>query len=125
MILNQENPWKIRFLKVGHIAFRTAISIVILTLLTSTTPFPKLLEGLKWFKIPKVIHSLLSFIYRFIFIIVDEFQRANRAGQSREFSKNLKLGWRGRGWILATSLIRSIERSERVYNAMLGRGYEE
>ena len=106
-----------------HIIIRAALALTFLTLLTSTTPFPKLLEGLRWFKMPKVIHSLLVFIYRFIYIIIDEFQRLNRGRKSREFGQNLGLAWKARASMIGTFLIRSIERSERVYQAMLARGY--
>jgi len=105
------------------ILLRAIIAIILLTLLTSTTPFPLLLEGLRWFRIPNVILSLLSFIYRFIYIIIDEFQRLNIGRKSRESGEHFKLSWKGRAWMIATFLMRSIERSERVYQAMLSRGY--
>lgn len=125
MIFGQESSWEMRTDRFLHITLRAGLAISVLTLLGSTTPFPMFLEGLKWFKIPKVIHSLLSFIYRFIYIIIDEFQRANRGRQSREFRRNLLLTWKGRSYMIGSFLIRSIERSERVYGAMLARGYGE
>lgn len=102
---------------------RSILALTFLILLTSTTPFPKLLEGLRWYKLPQVLHSLLSFMYRFIYIIIDEFQRLNRGRKSREFGKNLSLAWRSKSQMIGTFFIRSIERSERVYQAMLARGY--
>lgn len=125
MIFRGQSSWDTRIDRLLHITLRSALAISFLTLLAATTPFPRLLRGLKWFGIPKVVHSLLSFIYRFIYIIIDEFQRANRGRQSREFRRNLTLAWRGRSWMIASFLIRSIERSERVYGAMLARGYGE
>jgi len=106
-----------------YIMMRSILAVTFLTLLTSTTPFPLLLEGLRWYRLPKVLHLLLSFIYRFIYIIIDEFQKLNRGRRSREFGRHIKLSWKGRSWMIGTFLIRSIERSERVYQAMLSRGY--
>lgn len=106
-----------------YILGRSTLALTFLVLLTSTTPFPLLLEGLSWYRLPKVLHSLLSFIYRFIYIIIDEFHRLNRGRRSREFGSKLSLSWRGRSWMLGSFLIRSLERSERVYGAMLARGY--
>lgn len=106
-----------------YIIARATLALTLLTILTSTTPFPLLLEGLRWYRLPNVLHSLLSFIYRFIYIIIDEFHRLNRGRSSREFGSKLTLSWRGRSWMVGTFLIRSIERSERVYQAMLSRGY--
>ncbi len=107
-----------------YIIVRAVLALTFLTILTSTTPFPLLLEGLRWYRLPHVLHSLLSFIYRFIYIIIDEFHKLNRGRASREFGNKLALSWRGRSWMLGSFLIRSIERSERVYGAMLARGYE-
>jgi cobalt/nickel transport system permease protein len=125
MILGHEATWEMGIDRLLHIILRAALAITFVTILASTTPFPRFLEGLKWLGIPKVIHSLLSFIYRFIYIIIDEFQRASRGMQSRELRKNLVLAWKSRSWMIGSFLVRSIERSERVYGAMLARGYGE
>lgn len=117
---SQGIPWWHSFF---YLLLRSTLAIMFLTLLTSTTPFPILLETLRWFKLPNVLHSLLSFNYRFIYIIIDEFQRLNRGRKSREFGQRSRLSWRGRSWMLGTFFIRSLERSERVYQAMLSRGY--
>jgi len=106
-----------------YILLRAILALTFLILLTSTTPFPLLLDGLRWYRLPKVLHLLLSFIYRFIYIIIDEFHKLNRGRISREFGRRLGLAWRGRSWMLGSFLIRSVERSERVYQAMLSRGY--
>lgn len=106
-----------------YMIVRATLALTFLTLLTSTTSFPLLLDGLRWFKLPKVLHQLLSFIYRFIYIIIDEFQRLNRGRRSREFANQIRLSWKGRSWMVGTFLVRSIDRSERVYQAMLARGY--
>jgi len=106
------------------IILRAFAAIMALTLLTSTTHFPTLLSALQWMRIPKILLSLLSFMYRFTFILIDEFERLKIGRASRELGHNIKLAWKSRAWMLGTFLIRSVERSERVYRAMLARGFQ-
>lgn len=106
------------------IIIRASAAITALTLLMSTTPFPNFLAALCWLRLPKVILSLMSFLYNFVYIIVDEFERLGMGRKSRDFGSGLVLAWRSRAWMVGTFLIRAFERSERVYQSMLARGYE-
>ena len=108
----------------AHIVVRAVEAIAALSLLTSTTPFPKLVAAFEWYRVPSIILALLAFAYRFIYILVDELERLNVGRRSREFSRKLSIAWRGRAWMLGSFLVRSLERSERVYQAMLSRGYD-
>jgi cobalt/nickel transport system permease protein len=69
-------------------------------------------------------------MYRFLAVIGDEATRMNRARASRSASRDGRGGgsliWRGRvtGSLVGSLFIRSYERSERVYAAMLSRGYD-
>ena len=107
----------------SYVVLRAAVAVAVLSLLASTTPFPRLLSALGWYRVPAIMLSLLAFTYRFIYVLVDELERLNVGRRSREFSKNLVVAWRGRAWMLGSFLVRSLERSERVYQAMLARGY--
>ncbi len=107
-----------------NVAAKSLVSVFSIILLSSTTSFPELLKGLERLKVPRLLVALLSFTYRYIFVLVDEVQRMRRARDSR--------GWRGRwlgegkviGHMIATLFLRSYERGERVYGAMLARGYD-
>lgn len=105
------------------ISLKALVAAATLSLLAATTPFPAIIAALAWLRMPTIILSLLEFIYRFIYILVDEFERLDIGRQSREFSRTLRMAWRGRAWMLGTFFIRSIERAERVYGAMEARGY--
>jgi cobalt/nickel transport system permease protein len=107
----------------GHITLRASAAIMAISLLVSTTPFPSLLCALQWMRTPAIIISLMAFLYRFAYILVDEFERLGTGRKSREFTRSLILAWRSRAWMLGTFLLRSIERSERVYQAMAARGF--
>lgn len=100
------------------------LSALSLILLSATTPFPRLLKGLERLGVPKVIVMILSFMYRYIFVLVDEAMRLARARDSRNPGGGLL--WRARtlGNMIGTLFLRSYERGERVYQAMLARGFD-
>jgi cobalt/nickel transport system permease protein len=73
---------------------------------------------------------IISFLYRYLFVLTDEVMRMMRARQSRSAAAaGLKSGgsvaWRARiaGNMAGQLFLRSYERSDRIYNAMLSRGY--
>jgi len=92
-------------------------------LLVSTTPFSSLLRGLRMLGAPVILVDLLALTYRYLFVLVGEAMRLRRAAQAR--------GYRPRflgqavliGRLLAQLFVRSYARAERVYGAMVQRGY--
>lgn len=107
-----------------NVAAKSILSVLAVILMSSTTTFPDLLKGLEQLKVPKLLTSLLSFTYRYIFILADEVQRMKRARDSRGWKGHWL--WEGKviGHMIATLFLRSYERGERVYGAMLSRGYD-
>jgi len=107
-----------------NVTIKSTVSVLAIILLSSTTPFPELLKGMERLRIPHLMTTLLSFMYRYIFVLMDELQRMRRARDSR--------GWSGKwlwqikviGHMIAALFLRSYERGERVYAAMLARGYD-
>jgi len=107
-----------------NILAKAWLSILSLILLTSTTKMTHLLRGLEQLRMPRVMVMILSFMYRYIFVLVDEVMRMKQARDSRNFGG--KRLWRIRtiGNMIGTLFIRSYERGERVYVAMLARGFD-
>jgi len=66
---------------------------------------------------------LTSFMYRYSFILIDEMYRMKRARDSRCFGG--RWFWQSKiiGHMIGTLFLRSFHRGERVYLAMLSRGY--
>ena len=106
------------------IVLRSYLSILCMTLLISSTKFTRLLKGLEQLKIPKIFIMIMSFMYRYLFLLVDETQRMQRAKESRSFKKTkhfriVKI----LSNIIGVLFVRSYERAERVYLAMCSRGF--
>ena len=116
----------IRFLT---ILVKSWVSVQIAILLTVTTSFPDLLWGMRELRIPAPLISIVGFMYRYLFIFADEALRLMRARASRSGAGAGKGGggllWRGRvaGGMIGNLTLRAFERSERIYEAMVARGY--
>lgn len=103
--------------------FKSWLSVLTVVLLYSTTPFPKFVKGLESLRTPKVITMLFSFLYRFIWILMDEIKTMIRARDARAFGGGRMWHMRIVGQMVGSLFIRSYERAERVYAAMSARGY--
>jgi cobalt/nickel transport system permease protein len=128
-------PWGITASDTGLIRFasiliRSWISIQVAIWLTATTRFPDLLHALRHLRVPGLLVSIIAFMYRYLFVLVDEASRLLRARASRSARRGPAQGggtvfWRAQiaGHMVGQLFVRSFERSDRVYNAMLARGY--
>lgn len=108
----------------GNILAKAWLSILSLILLTATTKMTDLLRGLEQLRMPRIMVMILSFMYRYIFVLVDEVMRMKQARDSRNFGGSRWWQIRTIGNMAGTLFIRSYERGERVYAAMLSRGYD-
>ncbi|MFC1846900.1 cobalt ECF transporter T component CbiQ [Chloroflexota bacterium] len=108
----------------GSILAKSWLSILGLVLLTSTTAFPQLLKGMERLHIPGVMVMLLSFMYRYIFLLTDEVMRMKQARDSRSFGGKRLWQVKTVGNMIGTLFIRSYERGERVYASMVARGFD-
>lgn len=112
----------------GWISFLTillkfALTISAALLLIATTSFPGVCHALRLLGCPSILVSQLLFLYRYIFVLMEEAMRMIRARDMRSF------GGRGTGikvFVRLTGLLflRTVERAERVYYAMLSRGFQ-
>ena len=107
-----------------NILIRAWLSIISLILLTSTTSLPDLLRGMEQLHMPRVMVMILSFMYRYIFVLVGEVMRMKQARDSRNSGGRRLRQIRTIGNMIGTLFIRSYERGERVYAAMIARGFD-
>lgn len=104
---------------------KAVLAIVLILVVSSTTKFTHLLQALKQLKIPHLFIHLLSFMYRYSFLLEDQFLKGRRAYESRNINnKNNLKKVKILSNILGTIFIRTYERAERLYLAMCSRGYD-
>ncbi|MEN8614896.1 cobalt ECF transporter T component CbiQ [Dehalogenimonas sp. THU2] len=104
---------------------RSWLSVLALILLSSTTPLPGLLKGIERLGAPRVLVMILSFMYRYLFLLVDEVLRMKQGRDSRTVGR-LSNAFQAKtvGGMIGALFIRSFERGERVYAAMVARGFD-
>ncbi len=112
------------------ILLKSWLSVQMAVVLTASTPFPALLRAMRSLRVPKVLVAITGFAYRYLFVISDEALRMMRARAARSGAHSGKGGgsvfWRARvtGGMAGSLFLRSIERSERIYDAMVAWGYD-
>ena len=118
-------------LRFVSIVIRSWLSVQMAILLVAVTEFPKIVHALTHLRVPAILTTIISFLYRYLFVLVDEVIRMLRARQARSAAAaGLRSGgsvaWRARiaGHMAGQLFLRSYERSDRIYNAMLSRGYK-
>jgi cobalt/nickel transport system permease protein len=104
-------------------AVKSWLCILCLIILSSSTKFEQLLQGMCRLKMPHVFVQITSFMYRYMFVIADQAMRMQMARDSRNFGMNRGNIIRTTGNMVGMLFIRSYERAERIYAAMLSRGY--
>ena len=128
--LSASLPGLERFLS---IAAKSWISFQAAILLASTTTFPDLMVAMRAVRVPRLLVAIFGLMWRYLFVLADEAVRMTRARQARSGQSDrpgLKpggsLGWRGRvaGGMVGSLFLRAFERSDRIYMAMLARGYD-
>jgi cobalt/nickel transport system permease protein len=128
--------WHLRVTEPGLVRFssiliKSWLSVQVAVLLAATTPFPDLVNGMRALRLPRVLVAIVSFMWRYIFVLVDEVMRLRRARAARSAvqpgrKSGGSLSWRARvaGGMAGNLFIRSYARSERIYQAMAARGYQ-
>jgi cobalt/nickel transport system permease protein len=123
-------PTDYGLIKFASILLRSWLSVQAGILLVATTRFPDMIHAFEHLRVPKILTTVVSFLYRYMFVLTDEVMRLLRARNARSGSvAGLKSGrsvaWRARvtGNMAGQLFLRSYERSDRIYNAMLARGY--
>jgi len=112
------------------IVIRSWLSVQMAILLVSVTRFPDIVHALEHLRVPTILTTIIAFLYRYLFVLADEVFRLMRARESRSAGaagtrSGGSVAWRAEvaGNMAGQLFLRSYERSDRVYNAMLARGY--
>lgn len=111
------------FVSFFSILLKFTLTVSMALLLIATTSFPGVCHALRRLGLPSIFVSQLLFLYRYLFVLMEEAMRINRAREMRSFGKNgagIKLFVR----IIGILFIRTLDRAERIYYAMLSRGFQ-
>jgi cobalt/nickel transport system permease protein len=112
----------------GWVSFVSILLRFLLTVgaalaLVACTGMNRLGEGLERLGVPRVFVVQLLFLYRYLFVVADEGGKMFRSVELRS-ERAHPLSLRTYGSLIGTLLLRSMDRAERVYRAMVARGFD-
>jgi cobalt/nickel transport system permease protein len=105
------------------VSIKAIIGTVSAALLAATTTFPRVLHGLEAMRTPRLLVLIAAFMYRYLFVIVEETGRMRAALAARGYNPRNALQAGPIGRVATAMFLRTYSRGERVYQAMLARGY--
>lgn len=116
-------------IRAASLVARSWLAVQAAILLTSTTPAETIFWSLRALRVPAILVAVVGFAYRYLSLLVDEGRRMLRARWARSARRNSRrpgITWQGQvaGSMAGSLFVRSLERSERVFLAMLARGYD-
>lgn len=104
----------------------TALSAVsCLYFLALTTPMPDILTVLKKLHCPSLLLELMLLIYRFIFVLLETASAISISQSCRLGKKDYRTALKSFGMLGSALMIRAVGRSNRLYDAMEARCYDE
>ncbi len=92
--------------------------------LAFTTPMVELFYIFRDLKMPDVVVDMMMLIYRYIFVLYEEYEKMKFAQESRLGTSNLKSAYKSLGALAAHLFIRAWERGEKLNVTMMSRGYD-
>lgn len=131
-------PWVLTIAAPGlerfvSVAFKSWLSVQMAIVLASTTVFPDMLAAMRSLRLPRLLVAVIGLMWRYLFVLVDEVMRLARAREARtghpaEPAGRIggSLAWRAQvtGGMAGNLMLRSFDRSERIYAAMSSRGFD-
>lgn len=123
-------PTDLGLVRFFSILIRSWLSVQMAILLVTTTQFPDMIHAFEHLRVPRMLTTVIAFLYRYMFVLTDEVFRLLRAREARSAGfpgkkRGGSVWWRAKvtGSMAGQLFLRSYERSERIYNAMVSRGY--
>lgn len=110
------------WLEFASITLRGLLSVQGVLVMVYSTNFFHLCRSLTRMGIPSVFATQLMFVYRYLFVLIDEAVSMDRARRSRSYGRK-HYSMSMYGVFVGQLLLRTVERSRRIYDAMLARGF--
>jgi len=111
----------------GAVVFIKGLAMVLTVIpMFGTTPFNVSMKALTRLRVPQRLVTMILFTYRYLFVFAEEIRTMQQALRARGF----KPGSNRRtlfslGNLVGLMVVRAFERTERIYQAMMARGFKE
>lgn len=108
----------------GLITLKSNAIIIAFIALIATVPIVTLGQALHNLRLPAKLCHLLLFTYRYLYVFEQEYHRLVQAMKIRGFQPRTNIHtYRSYAYLAAMLLVRSFDRADRVFQAMLCRGF--
>lgn len=111
------------WLEFASILIRGVLSVQGVLVMIHSTSFHRLCRSMTRMGLPAVFATQLMFLYRYLFVLVDEAVGMDCARKSRSYGRK-SYPLRMYATFVGQLLVRTVARSRRIYNAMLARGFD-
>jgi len=109
-----------------NILVKALLTLSCFGILASTVAFPEIIDSLKALKFPGIFTLILDFAHRYVLLFQQEAYRLITARKSRTFSRQRTFkGLKSKAAVVPVFLFRVLDRSQRIYIAMLSRGFSD
>jgi cobalt/nickel transport system permease protein len=117
--------WQAGF-KQGGIIFIKGLAMVFTVFpMFGTTPFHVSMKALARLHMPERLVAMILFTYRYLFGFAEEMRNVQQAARARGFKAgNNRRTLTTIGNLIGLTVVRAYERTERIYQAMLARGFK-
>ncbi|HEX8947909.1 MAG TPA: cobalt ECF transporter T component CbiQ [Dissulfurispiraceae bacterium] len=107
-----------------QIASRILGAVSIVAVLGFSTPFNEFIAGLSWLRIPKGFIEILTFAYRYIFVLFEDATVIYNAQKNRLGYSNVRRGLSSFGILAGSLTLKAFEHSQNTTTSMVQRGYD-
>lgn len=118
MSLSEQGLWDL-----WNVLVKAGLGFLVAVVLGATTEIADLLRGLDALHMPRIVTAIIGFAVRYIDIVGADFARMRVAIASRGYGRRSLGAWGIYARSIGTMFVRTYERGERVYLAMLSRMY--
>ncbi|MCL4465685.1 MAG: cobalt ECF transporter T component CbiQ [Chloroflexi bacterium] len=105
------------------IASRVIGGTAAVLVVSMTTPMTGMLATAAWLRVPPIVVEIAALTYRYVFLLAEEAERIREAQKTRLGHSTWRNSMRSYGILGGMVVVNSYDRAERVYQAMLLRGY--
>jgi cobalt/nickel transport system permease protein len=106
------------------IASRVLGGTAAVLVVSMTTPMTGMLATAAWLRLPPIVVEIAALTYRYVFLLAEEADRIREAQKTRMGHSTWRNSMRSYGILGGMVIANSYDRAERVYQAMLMRGYK-
>ena len=103
---------------------KSLLSLFAVLLVAASTPLPELVTSLEFWRVPRTLLLVVQFLYRYLFLIPAQAAQMRQAALCRGGRAFGGIGWSASAGALGVLFIRSWERADAIYQAMLARGFQ-